>query len=94
MNTTTITRALGPVLAGLSLVGLAACGGGYDRQGAIDDLVEGGFTTEQATCMMTELEASIGEDRLGERSFTGSAELTAEEETAVSNATLKCIIGS
>ncbi len=93
MNTT-MTRALGPVLAGLSLVGLAACGGGYERQDAVDELVEGGFTTEQATCMMTELETSIGTDRLGDRSFLGSEELTAEEEAAVTDATLKCLVGS
>ncbi len=93
MNTT-MTRALGSALAGLSLIGLAACGGGYNRQDAVDDLVEGGFTTEQATCMMTELETSIGTDRLGERSFLGSEELTTEEEAAVTDATLKCIVGS
>ena len=92
MNTT-MTRALGPVLAGLSLIGLAGCGGGYDRQSAVDDLVEGGLTTEQATCVMTELETTIGTDRLGERSFLGSEELTAEEEAAVSSATIKCLTG-
>lgn len=89
---TMTTRVLGPVLAGLSLVGLAACGGGYNRQDAVDDLVEGGFTTEQAECMMTELETSIGADRLGENSLTGSDELTPEEEAAVTDATLKCIV--
>jgi len=93
MNTTK-TRVLAPVLAGLSLVGLAACGGGYNRQDAVDDLVEGGFTTEQAECMMTELETSIGTDRLGENSLTGSDELTADEEAAVIEATTKCIVGS
>lgn len=92
MNTT-MTRALGPVLAGLSLVGLAACGGGYNRQDAIDEMMSGsGLTEEQATCVVDELEVSIGTERLGERGV-GTDDLTAEETTAILDATTKCVLG-
>ncbi len=91
MNTT-MTRALGPVLAGLSLVGLAGCGGGYDRQEVIDTMVEQGLTEEQATCVVDELEVSIGKDRLGARGV-GSEDLTPEETQAVIAATTKCALG-
>lgn len=92
MNTT-MTRALGPVLAGLSLVGLAACGGGYDRQDAKSQLVEAGATDQQADCMLNDLEVTIGKDRLGERGAT-SDDLTAEEQAAFTAAFTKCLTGS
>lgn len=91
MNTT-MTRTLGPVLAGLSLIGLAGCGGGYDRQEGIDTMVESGLTEEQATCVVDELEVSIGKDRLGERGV-GSDDLSPEETQAVFDATTKCVLG-
>lgn len=91
MNTT-MTRALGPVLAGLSLIGLAGCGGGYDRQDAKSQLVESGATDTQADCMLDELEVTIGKDRLGERGV-GSDDLSAEEQAAITTAATKCLTG-
>ncbi len=72
------------VAAGLA----SACSGGYDRAGAIDDFVEGGLTTEQATCVVDGLEDQIGEDRLDDR---GS--LTPEEETIVTDLAFACVLG-
>ncbi len=92
MMHTMTRRALGPVVVGLGLLGLAGCGGGgYDRQDAVDQLVTGGATETQANCMLDEMETTIGKDRLGERSLTSSDELTAEEQAAVTNAALKCL---
>ncbi len=69
--------------------GLAsACSGGYDRADAIDEFVEGGLTTEQATCVVDGLEDQIGEDRLGDR-----GDLTAEEETIVTELAFSCVLG-
>ncbi len=74
----------------LATAGLAAaCSPGYDRAESIDDFVEAGLTTEQATCVIDGLEQQIGEDRLGER-----GDLTADEETIVTDVTFECVLGS
>lgn len=92
MNTTMTTRVLGLTVAGLSLIGLAGCGGGYNRQDAKTDLVESGATEAQADCMLDELEVSIGTERLGERGV-GSDDLTADEQAAITTAATKCLTG-
>lgn len=74
----------------LAAAGLAAaCSAGYDRAESIDEFVEAGLTTEQATCVVDGLERDIGEDRLGER-----GDLTEEEEVIVTDITFECVLGS
>lgn len=57
------TTAAGAMLA-LAL-GLAACGGGsFDREGAVEDFVDGGLTDVQANCAVDAMVEAFGEDKL------------------------------
>ena len=65
-----------------------ACGGSYDRQEFLDELIEGGLDETTATCIVDATEAEFGEDRLAER-----GDLTAEEEDQLTTITFDCVAG-
>lgn len=75
------------MVAGAALV-VTACGGGYDRQETIDELItEAGVDEATATCIVDGMEAEIGEDRLGER-----GDPTDEETAIITEITTDCIL--
>lgn len=67
---------------------LAACGGGYDRGDAIDEMTDQGLSEVQAECVIDRLEDEIGEDRLG-----SDDEPTAEEQEIIIAAAQECAAG-
>ncbi|MEL7158281.1 MAG: hypothetical protein AAFN30_17015 [Actinomycetota bacterium] len=74
---------------GLALA-VSACGGGYDRQETIDELVtESGVEESVAICIVDELEAQIGEERLGSRD-----DPTPEEEALIVDVSTECLLAS
>lgn len=71
-------------------VAISACGGGYDRQETIDELVnESGVEESVAICIVDELEAQIGEDRLGSR-----GDPTEEEQALIVDVSTDCLLAS
>lgn len=62
-NMRVLTRFV-PAIVAASLV-FTACGGGFDRQGSIDDLMEGtpSLTEEQAACIVDGIVDEFGVDR-------------------------------
>ncbi len=75
-------------LAMAAALGLAACGGSYDRQDAIDDLIEGGLDEATAVCVVDGIEENFSIERL-----ESTGDLTAEEEATLTDITLECLTG-
>ena len=65
-----------------------SCSSSFDRQEAIDDLVEEGMTTADATCIVDEMVAEFGESKLN-----SNDEPTAEEEAQLFDIMSDCLFG-
>ncbi len=68
---------------------LSACGGGYDRAEFIAELeADANIDNTMATCMVDEMEAQIGVDRLDDR-----GDPTDEETQIMTDIAFSCILG-
>ncbi len=68
---------------------LSACGGGYDRAEFIAELeADANIDNTMATCMVDEMEAQIGVDRLDDR-----GDPTDEETQIMTDIAFACILG-
>jgi hypothetical protein len=76
------------MFAGLAVTA-SACGSTYDRQEALDELVNvQGLDDATASCIVDGMEDKIGVDRLGDRGNP-----TAEEEQIIIDITTDCLLG-
>ncbi len=68
---------------------LAACGGdsasGYDRDAAVEDMVEGGLPRSQAECVVDRVDDAFGSNKL-----QNSETMTAEDQAKLAEITLAC----
>jgi hypothetical protein len=84
----TRTRLAAGLLA-VSFFGLSACGGSYDREETITDLMEeSGIDRETSTCIVDGMEEKIGVDRLDDRGNP-----TEEEEQIMLEIATDCLTG-
>lgn len=75
------------ILAGALLLG--ACGGeSYNREDAINDLIEGGLEEDVAVCVVDGIEANFSIERL-----ESTGDLTQEEEDVLFEITTDCVLG-
>lgn len=81
-------KRLGGALLALLALSLTACGGGYDRQEAIDDLIDGGLDEATAECVVDGMEEEFGEDKLG-----SNDDPTDEELAIIEDISLDCVFG-
>jgi hypothetical protein len=85
-------RIAGVMLAAGLVFGLSACGEDeVDRQGTIDNLVEGGMDEEQAECLVNGVTDELGDEKvLALEDDPDGSSLTAEEQEKLGEITLEC----
>lgn len=78
-------KSIATFIAAALMLLVASCGG-FDRGGAIDDLVEAGFPEAQAACVVDGIVDELGEDRV-----TNDDDPTPEETEIIEEITLGCL---
>lgn len=69
-------------------MGLAACGSSFDREGAVEELMDGGLSEEQANCAVDAMIEEFGEDKLA-----SDDDPTDEEQAIVIDIVSDCVLG-
>lgn len=69
-------------------IGLAACGTSFDRDGAVEELMDGGLTEEQANCAVDAMIEEFGEDKLA-----SDDDPTPEEQAIAIDIVSGCVLG-
>ena len=67
---------------------ISACGTSLDREGTIDEMVNGGVPRDVATCIVDESVAEFGEDRILE---LNDEDGTPEENAKLEEITIGCL---